>query len=816
MISRYDATLTEAGPPARYQLNTERKYIDGMNKKVRRWTYGRRDRNKQNKVILMVGETGAVKTTLINTMINYLLGVKFEDEEFYQITEEEKHEDQTQSQTSTITVYEVFVEENPTSLTIIDTPGYADTEGYEKDRDISEYLIRLFSDEDGIHYIDAVCFVMKASQNRISGKELYIFHSVLSLFGRDIENNIVFLVTHSDGRHPRDALSAIKKAQIPCRRDGKKQPVHFLFNNQQKEKRDNLSESVLNSAWEMGDESMNEFLTLLEENNRKSLQMTLDVLKERRRLEACVSNLKERITEEELKTEELTGIQEAIKEQRDKIQKCENFQFTVRTSVKEKVPTDDEWWWSRNQTCCNVCEENCHKKCWEDPSSCEVMTKNHCTVCTGKCHYSEHVRENKKYVVKTKTITMTFHELKLEYERTGEKPKTSFDKKIYETISNEHERNMKESENNTEIEEKLISDLEKIANEKSKLLHEAYIIIVSLCEIALKADSAFTLQHLDFLIPRLKEEGNDEWMNNLEDLRKAGEEQKNKGALHHVTDFTRKKLNRFDNRVAAATASSIHHRRKSMDEPPEIIAGVIRLKDEFIELYEKDHPQLQQCTDRLHHIIKTFENGCRCATEGSRIAGWMGIGGAAAIVAGLALAPFTVGAFFAAAVVVLAFAVCTFISARCISVSCSSEKKRQITRLRKGIESERKEFQDKTTPMAEKMKDILERTEKILGEQDAIWIEEVAELTKQVSETMILMSEVYSGFSLVFNMISAENTRTLDDMDKLAETPIDEEIDESEMNTKAGEFIVKMRKLINQLQNIVNELEGTKDKLAVY
>uniref|UniRef100_A0A673NLJ9 Zgc:171695 n=1 Tax=Sinocyclocheilus rhinocerous TaxID=307959 RepID=A0A673NLJ9_9TELE len=246
--SHHDAVFMNPGPPALYQLNTDRKCIDGNQNKVRRWTYGRRDRNKQNKVIRMVGETGTGKTTLINTMINYLLGVKFEDEEFYQITEEEDLEESL-TQTSEITVYEVFVEENPTSLTITDTPGYADIEGYEKDREISEYLIRLFSDEDGIHYIDAVCFVMKATQIRISGKELYIFHSVLSLFGRDIENNIVFLFTHSDGGPPTDALSAIKKAQIPCRRDGKKQPVHFLFNNQQKEKRDKRYERVLNSVY---------------------------------------------------------------------------------------------------------------------------------------------------------------------------------------------------------------------------------------------------------------------------------------------------------------------------------------------------------------------------------------------------------------------------------------------------------------------------------------------------------------------------------------------------------------------------------------
>ncbi|KAK7177182.1 hypothetical protein R3I93_001228 [Phoxinus phoxinus] len=519
--SRHDAKLmsTDAGPPAVYRLNTERKYVDGTNKKVRQWTYGRRDGNKQNKVILMVGETGTGKTTMINTMINYLLGVKFEDQEFYRITEEEKHEDQSQSQTSEITVYEAFAEENPTSLTIIDTPGYGDTEGFEKDREISEYLTRLFSDkEDGIPYIDAVCFVMKASQNRLSDRQHYIFHSVLSLFGRDIENNIVFLLTQSDGGPPTDALNAIEKAEIPSRRDEDNEPVHFLFNNRQKEKRVKRYEQVLRSAWEMGEESMNEFLTLLEEKNRKSVEMTLDVLQERRRLEACVSNLKDRISEKELKTDELTQTQEVLRQNRDKIKKCENFQFTVTKSYKEKVPIVNEWLWNSKATCCSVCEENCHE--WEcsmapNPSWCWVMDKNgHCTVCSGKCHHSKHVRENKKYVLKTKDVITTCDKLKQEYEH-----------------------NMKESDNKTGIEEKLKIDLEKNKKEKSKLLEEAYTIIVSLSKTALKADSAFTLQHLDFLIPRLKEEGKDEWMKNLEELRKKGEEKKNKGAVNQLLGY---------------------------------------------------------------------------------------------------------------------------------------------------------------------------------------------------------------------------------------------------------------------------------------
>ncbi|XP_067265859.1 uncharacterized protein [Chanodichthys erythropterus] len=522
--SHHDAVLimkSYEGHPALYQLNTEKKYIDTMNKKVRQWTYGRRDRKKQNKVILMVGETGAGKTTMINTIINYFLGVKFEDEEFYQITEEEKDKDQSQSQTSAVTVYEVFVEENPTSLTIIDTPGYGDTEGYERDREISEYLIRLFSDEDGIHYMGAVCFVMKASQNRLSGKEHYIFHSVLSLFGKDIENNIVFLFTQSTGVPPTDALNAINKAEIPCRKDEDNLPVHFLFNNQQKEKRDKRYKRVLKSAWEMGDESMKEFFTLLEEKNRKSVKMTLDVLNERRRLEACVSNLMDRIFEKELKAEELNQIKEAISQNRDKIEKGEDFEFTFKKVVKEKVPIENEWWWNSMATCCSVCKENCHEwNCWwvdpEELQKCEVMKDNKCTVCTKKCPHEKHIKEDKKYVTKEEIVSMKFNDLK-------------------------QMRFVEKSENKTDIEEDLDSDLEKNKNDRSKLLDEAYVTIMKLSTIALKADSAFTLQYLDILIPRLKEERKDEWMKNLEELRKAGEEKKNKWAIQHLLDFSRQK-----------------------------------------------------------------------------------------------------------------------------------------------------------------------------------------------------------------------------------------------------------------------------------
>ncbi|XP_053350136.1 uncharacterized protein LOC128520112 [Clarias gariepinus] len=268
------------GPPAQYRLVTNRKNLE-RDGSVRKWTFGQRDR--QTKIIMMVGETGTGKTTLINAMVNYMLGVKFTDEVWFEITEEEEDNpisDQSKSKTTNITVYEVH--ENQFSLTIIDTPGYGDTRGREYDRQIAENLNKLFHSENGVKEIDVVCLV--ASK--------YLSNGVLSLFGKDLENNIIIMVTHSDGITPEDALSAIKKAGIPSR---KNQPEYFLFNNRQTVKRSPKYNTSLQTAWEQTECSLKNFFASLKEQNRKSLKQTKRVLTESRHLETCVSNLQNHI-----------------------------------------------------------------------------------------------------------------------------------------------------------------------------------------------------------------------------------------------------------------------------------------------------------------------------------------------------------------------------------------------------------------------------------------------------------------------------------------------------------------------------------------
>ncbi|XP_034534242.1 uncharacterized protein LOC117808660 [Notolabrus celidotus] len=585
MSSKYDyitsKRLIHSGSPAVYQLLPKKKDI-GTLKKL---TLGKRNPDKTNRTILLVGETGTGKSTLLNVLVNYAMGVKWLDNIWFQIVEEKKNtaqggsqtEGQSVSQTSDVIVYEIFGFEGktlPYSLTIIDTPGYGDTRGAEEDDKISRRLLDAFRSKDGVHEMNVICLVMKSTENRLSDRLRYIFDSVVSLFGNDMENNIISLITHSDMMTPTNALKAIEAANIKCAKDKDNQSVHFMFNNHQGTERTKENKAVLKSAWDFTNRQMKEFTGFLRKRNPQSLTTTVEVLNERIRLTACLQNLQERVQMIELKQREAQQIQEALKKHeeemksnkedfdtakkhqteiqqtRDALKKHEeemksNEDFTVEVDevYKEKEPIDGGMWglgFYEGALCCNVCEENCHyPKCtmaWS-PSHCQVMKRGRCTSCTNKCPASDHVKEEKIYVIKTRRVQKTLQGVKERYLRG----KTDFeetrgrlkDLEKVKTTQGDEEEKYERSKADCEEKTGLLADLEKhmeeLQKDKDKWLEEAFQHILKLEQIALNVDSLSTLVHLDFLIQKMKERGDTEKVQKLEEMKRREDEGKKKG-----------------------------------------------------------------------------------------------------------------------------------------------------------------------------------------------------------------------------------------------------------------------------------------------
>ncbi len=477
--------LVDNGNPARYRLQTKTDNSD-QSKPYRKIAFGNRNKNKPHKTILMVGETGTGKTTLINVMVNYMLGVKREDKVWFEITDDQSDRTSVYSQTSIVTVYEFYPQEHAIGLTVIDTPGYGDTRGTDLDTKICMNLVSLSKSPEVIHEIDAVCLVIDVSQTRLSDRQKYIFDSVQSLFERDIAENIVLLFTHSAGTQPKNALTAVKEAKFKCAVNDKNQPVFFLFDNCQSDAAEEEYKTIQEQSWDRSFKGMLGLFMFLDTIKTKPLRMSQDVLCQQE-LKANISNLQQCVQRMELIQEELKQTQ-ALKQDEESVRNNKNFEYACEVPYKEKADINPA---VAEIMICTVCEENCPPpdsgKIWN------LQKDDHCKVCTNKCLYSKHLKA-KIYVTITKK------------EKTTHEDSKEYDGKIG---------------NSEALVKKLKEELQELEKEKIKHAFDAFYCVKTLQMTTQNIDS---LPNMDFLIEKLKELNEPKKAEALENTKAAGRE----------------------------------------------------------------------------------------------------------------------------------------------------------------------------------------------------------------------------------------------------------------------------------------------------
>ncbi|XP_041666075.1 uncharacterized protein LOC121524681 [Cheilinus undulatus] len=468
--------LIQSGPPAIYQLTPKKDKIGS----IRRLTLGKRDPNKSNRTLLLIGETGTGKSTMINALVNYDLGVEWEDNVCFKIVEEEKTQRKSDGLKSDVIVYKIFGFEDkslPYSLTVIDTPGYGDTRGIEHDEIIRRRLLDLFHQKDEIKELHAVGLVLKASENRLSDRLRYVFDSVVSLFGNNMEKNIVIFITHSYGRMPENVLNAIEAADIKCAQNEKNRPVHFLFENcQHKEK---TKETKV--EWDITKTGIRKLADFLSQAEPQNLKMTSEVLNARIGLTTCIQDLQDRTKMTDQKKRE---IEEDLRKAERVMKSNEKFTVEVEEEYTEEEDVSGGMWalvFFDGALCCTVCKQTCHHPCtlaWY-PSGCDVMKDGFCTKCSGKCPVSSHVKGKKKYVPKKRKVPKTLEDMKQKFDEA---------KAAHGRLSEDRRKLM-----------------EEFQEDEGRWLDQSYQHVLKLEEIALNKDSLSTHVHLDFLIEKMKE-----------------------------------------------------------------------------------------------------------------------------------------------------------------------------------------------------------------------------------------------------------------------------------------------------------------------
>lgn len=356
-------------------------------------------------------------------------------------------------------------------LNIIDTPGFGDTRGIERDQGTIDQIRELFSETDtkGVLNLDAVCFIVKAPDARITGSQRYIFSSIMSLFGKDIESNICTLITFADGAEP-PVLASLKEADLPF-------GSTFQFNNSalyaENKKLDSTSLSSM--FWEMGCKSFQKFFDEINHFQTRRLPKTITVLEEREQLRHIIVGILPQYKAGLMKLSELREEIDIFKKHKDDIENNKDFEFEVEETIQVMVTLDRR---TRALNCIQ-CNLTCHDDCIlaDDIENCSVMKDGFCTVCSKKCKWNDHKNRPYKFDYVVKTVKKTYTETKLNYE------KAIGSKLTHESFI-----------------EELAYEIESLFNCVNERMTRMNRCKTRLKEIGLRPDPLSTVKHLDQLI----------------------------------------------------------------------------------------------------------------------------------------------------------------------------------------------------------------------------------------------------------------------------------------------------------------------------
>ena len=454
------------------------------NSMIARKSIGRPCRNghgENEKVFLVVGATGAGKSTLINGMVNYMFGVEWKDDFRFKLITENDKLTQADSQTSDITAYTFHAMEGsptPYTFTVIDTPGFGSTEGLKRDREITEQIKEFFSisPPEGIDHLDGIGFVVQSSQSRLTKTQEYIFDSILSIFGKDVSHNIFMMITFVDGQRP-PVLEAIKKAEIPS-------TVSFKFNNSALYA-DNSTDHESSDFnfdemfWKMGAGSFKKFFVEFPKYPSVSLRLTKEVLQEREQLQISLEGLNDQIQIGLNRIEEMRQEEIVLQQHEAKIKANKDFTYQVKLVKPSYISLEGT---GQHTTTCVTCNMTCHKSCAIpldcNKSGCWAMNEfGNCRICPRKCNWSEH--RNHPYLIEYKLVTET---------RTVEDLKQKYHKAMQgKATAEKMMRSLEES-------------LQKVHLQVLTMIKQAQHSVRRLDEIALKPNPLTELEYIEVLI----------------------------------------------------------------------------------------------------------------------------------------------------------------------------------------------------------------------------------------------------------------------------------------------------------------------------
>ena len=395
--------------------------------------------------MLLIGETGSGKTSFLNLLCNSKLieelGTNIDAAKLDRIRQynDLKIEDSTAramaSKTSETKLYKT--ELCKMRMTVIDTPGFGDSRGLEKDKVNVKKIIDALRYQD---YVNCVCLVINGRQSRMTASLKYVLSEISTILPREIFNNIIVVFTNSA-----DALDCNFDM---CELDsyfGKKLDCAFYIENpycrieKAKQKAKQLSVDQIARSLGKSFEDTAESLRSLQETIKDFKDVhTLHFIRlydKKQEIERDVIMILASYDEQTELEKQIKIVEEEVDAHLKSKSLYTDFKTTREVEVVKPVKTPDK----RHNTLCGApeCYSNCHLPCYlpksyeqEDFKDCKAMGGTEtCQKCGHSYRYHYHnevvfqkVKERKEFVdeaMKAKFNKAANMEQRADYLRQG-------------------------------------------------------------------------------------------------------------------------------------------------------------------------------------------------------------------------------------------------------------------------------------------------------------------------------------------------------------------------------------------------------------
>ncbi|XP_072356712.1 uncharacterized protein, partial [Scyliorhinus torazame] len=218
---RRESKLVRAGRPAVYQLPLAREDADSI---YRKFTFGTSGPSANHRSIFLIGNEVSGISDFVDGLINYILGVDWEDEFRFQLTEDLRKWDHGLGMIFKIHHQEGFRVPFSLSIIILNPAIF-----HKPDQVFSILLMSIHKMTDEIDQFqnsnlnsDFVCALVESSAVSLQGE-------ISRLMTVNSGAKLQLLITSCDEQSPA-IVRVLQNSQIPFPRDGEGFPIHYCFN----------------------------------------------------------------------------------------------------------------------------------------------------------------------------------------------------------------------------------------------------------------------------------------------------------------------------------------------------------------------------------------------------------------------------------------------------------------------------------------------------------------------------------------------------------------------------------------------------------